>query len=277
MSKFKKLYEEIMGESINDKNLFKAVFLAGGAGVGKSFINDLVFKGITNASVINSDELFELGSMYNHLYGDPKLRGEVKKILSLKKDIKDKKVKIDQDSYFTPVMQTFRNAVVKPLTTKRALHWINGMLPIIIDGTGKDVNKIKKQKEVLEWLGYDTAIILVDTDLETAQQRNLTRPRTLERDKVEDMWNKTQANKKEYKKLFGKYYFEIDNSKQLDLNSKEFKDFASKLAKLGMKLINSPLKNEMGKDVIKKLKDIGGKYYSDLGSVFGDRSSNLKF
>ena len=58
------------------------------------------------------------------------------------------------------------------------------------------------------------------------------------------------------------------NSINTKCYSQEFKDFESKLAKLGMKLINSPLKNSMGKSVIAKLKDIGGKYYSDLDPEF---------
>ena len=34
---------------------------------------------------------------------------------------------------------------------------------VIIDGTGKDVNKIGRQKRLLDQIGYDTYMIFVNT------------------------------------------------------------------------------------------------------------------
>ena len=52
-------------------------------------------------------------------------------------------------------------------------------LGIIIDGTGKDIGKIGRQKKLLDQLGYETMMIFVNTSLEVAQQRNKERRRTL--------------------------------------------------------------------------------------------------
>ena len=51
-------FRELLKESINDKYLFKAIFMAGGPGSGKSFVNKKMFGGI-QAKVVNSDDIFE--------------------------------------------------------------------------------------------------------------------------------------------------------------------------------------------------------------------------
>mgnify|MGYP001397700311 CR=1 FL=1 len=51
-------YVDKIYESINDKNLFKAVFLCGGPGSGKSFIGELVLSGL-GTNTVNSDIMFE--------------------------------------------------------------------------------------------------------------------------------------------------------------------------------------------------------------------------
>jgi hypothetical protein len=267
MSKFNELYESIIGESINDKNLFKAVIFAGGPGSGKSFINELIFDG-SGAMVVAMDELFEIGSMYNHLFNDPNLTGEIAKVRSLKKDIKSKKVKINPDMYFTPQMQAWRDAVVRTVTAKRAAHWMNGMLPLVIDGTGKNVNKVANQKRFLESIGYDVSMIYVNTDLDTAQMRNQQRDRTLDPKEVENQWHISQKTIPVYKKMFGKDFYDVSNNTAWDVKSPEFKKYRQDLWKIGNKILRSPLKNPIGKFVIDELKETGGKYYMDLNPDF---------
>ena len=47
---------------------------------------------------------------------------------------------------------------------------------------------MKAQKEKLESLGYDCAMVFVDTTLEVSKQRNAARARKLPDDIIEDMW-----------------------------------------------------------------------------------------
>ena len=49
-----KSYEQILSEGLYDPNIFKAFFLAGGPGSGKSFVTKNVFSG-TGLKVVNSD------------------------------------------------------------------------------------------------------------------------------------------------------------------------------------------------------------------------------
>ena len=45
-------------EGVNDPHIFKAVFLAGGLGSGKSFVANKMLKG-TGLKTVNSDDVFE--------------------------------------------------------------------------------------------------------------------------------------------------------------------------------------------------------------------------
>ena len=64
---------------------------------------------------------------------------------------------------------------------KETTNYIEGRLGLIIDGTGKDFEKITRQARNLEALGYDTHMIFVNTSLDVALQRNAERPGKLRR------------------------------------------------------------------------------------------------
>ncbi len=83
---------------------------------------------------------------------------------------------------------------------------------MVIDGTGKDHSKIKNEKERLEGLGYETKMIFVDTDLQTALDRNQMRPRSLPDAQVEKFWNDVQKNKNAFVRTFGQKDIDIVNN-----------------------------------------------------------------
>lgn len=235
----------IIKEGINDKNLFKAVFMAGGAGSGKSFISDLIFSNKTSpygTKLINSDVFFELG---------------LKKLeLPLIIDMDDEQVYSKQ--------MTVRNLAKKTTNKKMNIH-IDGMLPLIIDGTGKDFDKIKNQAEDLKMIGYDVSMIFVNTSLEVAKERNRARERSVDDKIVEKMWFAVQNNIGKFQKYFGSENFiVIDNNEYFEKNSKKEQDFKMYLFKLGKKIIESPLKNKVGIKTIETMKKSGYKYLSDF-------------
>ena len=59
---------------------------------------------------------------------------------------------------------------------KKGYH-TDSLLPIIIDGTGKDYDDIVSQAEDLKNIGYDVSMILVNTSLEVSLERNANRAR----------------------------------------------------------------------------------------------------
>ena len=89
---------------------------------------------------------------------------------------------------------------------------MNGRLGLVVDGTGKDYDKIAKQAAQLRGMGYETAMVFVNTDLETAQARNAKRARTLPAKEVEIMWKDVQKNIGKFQNFFGRNMFIVDNS-----------------------------------------------------------------
>ena len=61
-------------------------------------------------------------------------------------------------------------------------------------------------------LGYAVHMIFVNTDLETALERNRNRPRRLPDDMVEKMWKEVQNNIGKFQTLFRGRLIVVDNS-----------------------------------------------------------------
>ena len=182
--------EAKVDEGVNDPHIFKAVFLAGGPGSGKSFVSKNILGG-TGLKTMNSDDVYE--------------------ILMKKQDLA-----LDPGTISSPQGQQIRDKA-KMMTKRRSVNWIDGRLGLLIDGTGKDVAKYQKQAEFLRMLGYDVAMIFVNTSEEVAQQRNRQRARSLKPEMVSAMWNDVQQNLMKFQQIFGAGRFHIiDNSGGLE-------------------------------------------------------------
>ena len=182
--------EIITTEGPNDPHIFKAIFLAGGPGSGKSYVAKkmLIGKGL---KTVNSDEMFEF---------------------LMSKD----GVELNPENIYSPAGQETRDRAKELTKSKEALH-LEGRLGLIIDGTGKDTQKIAKAQARLKDYGYDTMMLFVNTSLEVAQDRNQQRARTLPADKVDSMWRTVQNNLMRFQQLFGANNFHIvDNSGGLE-------------------------------------------------------------
>lgn len=173
-------------EGVNDPAIFKAVFLAGGPGSGKSFIVGKTALTAFGYKVVNSDNAFEMA-------------------------LKKAGMEMTADNIFSVKGQSLRDRATN-LTKQRKQSYINGRLGLVIDGTGKDYEKIKKQKIELEKLGYETAMIFVNTDIETAISRDAKRDRTLGAKNITPMWQAVQKNIGRFQNLFRQNMFIVDNS-----------------------------------------------------------------
>ena len=186
-------------EGVYDPNIFNAIFLAGGPGSGKSYVVRKTTGGL-GMKIVNSDEIYE-------------------------KDLENAGLDIGKpDDIFSDKGQEIRLRS-KPKTKARQGLWVDGRLGVIIDGTGKDVAKISRQKALLDQIGYETMMIFVNTSLETAQIRNKERKRTLPEKSVEQMWNNVQKNIGSFQSLFGSRNFIIvdNNDAGEDIFNKVFK------------------------------------------------------
>ena len=179
-----KTFRELQ-ECLYDPNIFKAIFLAGGPGSGKSYVAGKATGG-AGLKMVNSDPAFE------HLLQ--------KAGLSLK----------------MPPEEFERKEVVrgkaKKITSKMRANYLEGRLGLIIDGTGKDADKILYQKNMLDGLGYDTYMIYVNTSVDVALQRNAERPRSLPDDDVVKMWKSVQNNIGLFSNMFRGNLIIVDNN-----------------------------------------------------------------
>ena len=179
-----KTFHELQ-EGVYDPNIFKAFFLAGGPGSGKSYVVRKTTGG-TGLKSVNSDEAFE------HLL--------TKAGLSLK---------MPPEEFERKEVQRAR---AKELTKAKQKNYLEGRLGLIIDGTGKNSDKILKQKAGLEEIGYDTYMIFVNTSLDVALQRNAARSRSLAEPMVVKSWKDVQANIGKFSNMFRAGFIVVDNN-----------------------------------------------------------------
>ena len=182
-----KSFKTFLDEGVNDPAIFKAIFLAGGPGSGKSFIVGKTGLTSMGYKVVNSDDAFEAAM---------------------------KKVDMDMtpDNIFSPKGQELRGKA-KKLTGKKEERYLKGRLGLVVDGTGKDPDKIATQAQKVKDLGYDVAMIFVNTDLDTAINRDAKRARTLGAKGVTEYWKAVQRNVGKFQRMFGKENFlVVDNS-----------------------------------------------------------------
>ena len=185
-------YKDYIEEGPNDPAIFKAIFLAGGPGSGKSFIVGKTSLMSHGFKLVNSDDAFE-------------------------KAMDKAGLSMDADSIFSAQGQAIRDKA-KRITGLRLERYIEGRLGLVIDGTGKDAEKIKTQAAKLKSLGYDVAMIFVNTDLDTAIKRNDMRPRSLPVTQVVTMWKAVQKNIGRFQGLFGNNMLILDNNDGDDFN-----------------------------------------------------------
>ena len=172
-------------EGVYDPNIFKAFFLAGGPGSGKSYVVRRTTGG-TGLKVVNSDDDFE--------------RKLKQAGLSLKMPKSQEK---DRDEI---------RGRAKEITAKRKENYLEGRLGLIIDGTGREADKIIRQHRALKELGYDTHMIFVNTSLDVALQRNAERARSVPEPIVVKSWKDVQSNMGTFSQTFRQGFIVVDNN-----------------------------------------------------------------
>ena len=210
MKSFNDIRHGMLNEGLYDPNIFKAFFLAGGPGSGKTFVTRSAFAG-TGLKVINSDNAFE--------------KGLLKAGLSLKMP--------DSEAEARDMVRDR----AKALTTNMQDLAINGRLGLVIDGTGRDYDKIAYQTRMLKELGYDCYMIFVNTSLDVALQRNAQRERTVPEYITKRSWEIVQSNIGKFQNLFG-----VGNMIIVDNNKSDQELVSIVMSKVG-KAVSSLLRN----------------------------------
>ena len=237
---------DLLTEGVHDKGIFKAVFMAGGPGSGKSFMKQNIFGipdninvGVDGLKSVNSDREF---MFLLKKYGfDPTMLAAYERTdPDLFKHLTDPAKKGGSG------LRDF----AKFLKNERKKGYMAGKLGMVIDSTGSKFKKVQKHKKELEEQGYDCYMVYVKTSLETALKRNTERAEKGERELpaklVTQSWKATRKNLGGLKALFGSNFALVDNDKFLSADEARHK-FASLVKGYANKWVNTPIKNPIGR------------------------------
>lgn len=234
-------FNDFINEGVNDPGILKAFFMAGGPGSGKSYVASEIFgfpKGSvgsvsysTGLKLVNNDNAFEKG-LKKYGFSPSELANYAK----------------DPEKW-SEIMKIRDHA--KGLTKRLQDGFIYGRLGQVIDGTGKNFDKIRGHRKLYQDLGYDTYMVFVNTSLDVALERNRMRERQLPDGIVEKMWKEVQDNLGKFSRLFGKQNMIIvDNSSYEDSGK-----ILSQIEREIKRRVNKPVKNYLGKRWIEDQKN----------------------
>lgn len=230
--------EQMIEEGVNDPGILKAFFMAGGPGSGKSFVATELFdfpkSAVSSVSYATGLKLVNNDNAFEKAIKDAGL--DIGKIADYAKD---------KDMWDKIVMPLRDKA--KRLTKRMQDNYIGGRLGQVIDGTGKDYNKIKGHRNLYKDMGYDTYMVFVNTSLPVALERNQQRDRKLPDAMVEKMWQAVQDNLGRFQKLFGP-----DRMLIVDNSSYDNQDLLNQIEKQIARHLRTPIQNPIGKQWIKE-------------------------
>jgi len=207
----------ILYEGVYDKYNNKAIILAGGPGSGKSYVQGKILNGF-GLKEIDSDRQF----MY----------------ILRKTRMIDPSSTIDLSTMGDYSQERDKGVA---LTDKFEMMYKAGRLGLIVQGTGSDYNKIAKQYAHLQSIGYDVMILMINTSLETALERNNMRDRKVPEDIVKSKWQSVQQNLGKFQNLAGTSNFIIFD------NESPGQDQFGKVYRKIRTFLESPLQNPIGK------------------------------
>jgi predicted kinase len=237
------IIEKVIEEGVDDPGILKCVFTGGGPASGKSTKASEIFgiDKMTTTSfsagglkLVNSDTQFERALEKNGI--------DMRKLAQIKAENPELYGKIISNP------DSLRNRA-KQITKTQQEFYEAGRLGMIIDGTGKDYNKIAGQKKRAEDLGYDTYMIFVNTSLPVALERNRLRKRVLPDDDVKSIWNECQNNLGKLQSLFGSQNFRIiDNTIKGNITPEDIQSSVNSF-------LNKPIQNRIGAEWIKAARE----------------------
>lgn len=142
-------FKQFIQEGINDAGIFKAIFVIGVPGAGKSYTITQLAGPIT-PKVITTDRATEfLGKKF--------------------------KKAVSQGNWPQFVDSAHR------ITASTLENYLDGALPLFIDGTSNNLSNISNRIGILKSLGYDVGIVYVKASLKTALARAEARAKKINR------------------------------------------------------------------------------------------------
>ena len=172
-------------EGPHDPYTYKAIFFAGSPGAGKTYVARKLAGVFGGLKQVNMDIIFK------HLM--------TKKNLSWKMPPEEE-----------PEREKQRQRS-KELVAKQQQSYADSGLGLLLDSTGRITGTVRRIKDELEDKGYETTMIFVNTDLETALRRNKERERTLPDKLIHKNFEIIDQRLGEYQRMFNDVHI-INNS-----------------------------------------------------------------
>ncbi len=176
---------EMIYEGMYDPCTYKAIFVVGGPGSGKTWAIKRL--GLQNMGFVLIDSDYALERYMKRVGLD----------LKMPEHESDMRAGVRQQA--------------KNVTQSKKKTVLGEGLGLVISETGSKVEDTINNKHKLESLGYDTAMIFVNADLDTAHARNTKRERSVPTEIVNEKWKDAQRNLGKFQQKF-KNFFIIDNS-----------------------------------------------------------------
>lgn len=177
---------QLIYEGYYDPAIFKAVFMIGGSGSGKTYITNKL--GLPHMGFVQLNSDYPLEKYMEREGLNMKMPPEERERRDI---VRDK---------------------AKRVANARADEALHQRLGIYIDGTGANKDETIDYDKLLKSMGYETAMVFVNTNLETALARNQKRARTVPEEIARNKWHEVQANIGYYQNYFKRNFFVIDNS-----------------------------------------------------------------
>jgi shikimate kinase len=172
-------------EGMYDPCTNKAIFVVGGPGSGKTWVIKRL--GLQNMGFVLIDSDYPL-ERYMKAEG-----------LDLKMPEHESDKRLDARQRAKNVTKSKKKTVLRE------------GLGIVIAETGSKIESTISNNQKLKNIGYDTSMIFVNADLETAIHRNQKRSRSVPNKIVEIKWHEAQKNLGKFQYYFDNFYI-IDNS-----------------------------------------------------------------
>lgn len=185
----------MLTEGKKDRNTFKAIFIIGSPGAGKTEVYRETLR----------------GKGLKHLDPDKVMGFFVRKDRGSLKDTNN------YSKYQQKIQKTLKSATDA---------YLLGRLGLAIDGTGRDKKLISDLKSMLENLGYSTAMIYVNTPITQAMRRIKNRERAVDKDYMLKARKAVKQNVPEYKSMFSNF-FEVNDESQISNVEKQINKFLS--------------------------------------------------
>jgi len=166
-------------EGIHDPHQHKVIFMLGGPGSGKTHVARKLVGG-TGLKMVNVDDVYEF--------------------LRNKTGI--------QGAGFDDELYKYSGNV----TQRRMNNYVAGGLGMVIDGTGRHVDRLQQTKNELEEIGYDVMAVFVNTDVLTALDRNDERRRKVNPQWLRKVHDELRMKMGELQRIFNNNLLVIDNT-----------------------------------------------------------------